>query len=160
MSGRGKGGKSLGSCAKKARVEPYEWTSEEEVATVSTFTPDDRDVSNYIVPLKRLPNELAVALTQKRQCSSSSGCITTLLLTLGDGAAEENFDLFDHLSKGDLGCDRDDDNDDEDDELDEDGKQTVVESLEEWVASKLDLWSKSPTTAVRVCAAVNIVDTN
>jgi len=159
MSGRGKGGKGLGAGAKKARVEPYEWTAEEEVANVAVFNPDDREVSNYTVPWARLPNELAVVMTQQRQAKPNG--LAVLRVILGDDAAEENFEVLDNLTKSDLGYDRDEDDDDyEDDELDEDDKSAVIENLEEWVAAKLDFWRKPPTTAVRICGAINFVETN
>ena len=160
MSGRGKGGKGLGAGAKKARVEPYEWTAEEEVAMVTLFNQDDREASSYTVPWSKLPLELGIAMTQLRQ--SAPNKLAMLLVVSGD--IDENECLFERLGKSDLGYERDDDEEEEhdngDDELDEDDKQSVMDNLDEWVTTKLDFWSKPPTAAVRICGAINIVEAN
>ena len=160
MSGRGKRGKGLGAGAKKARVEPYEWTVEEEVVMVTVFNQDDHEASSYTVPWSKLPLELGIAMTQLRQ--SAPNKLAMLLVVSGD--IDENECLFERLGKSDLGYERDDGEEEEhdngDEELDEDDKQSVMDNLEEWVTTKLDFWSKPPTAAVRICGAINIVEAN
>ena len=157
MNGSGKDGEGLGSCTKKARVEPYKWTAEEEVAMVCKFEPDNFSNTSYVLPWNRLPDELAVAMTQMRQ--STPGRVATLTVDLRDGGTENNDVLFEKLTKGDLSCDpdHDDGDDDDDDELDEDDKQAVEKAVKKWVTSELSVWTKSPTAAVRICGVCHLV---
>lgn len=162
MSGRGKGGKEIGSSkkAKQAAPEAYSWTEGEEVAIISYFSCHNSHPNAYVVAWGQLHPLIATALTNKRQQARPSSAVGTgkriarLEITLDVG--DENDDLFDSTKKSDVKDHRGEvaEEGDSDDEVED--RDDVMDDIGAWVTSKLDFWSDEPDVGVKVRGMVCI----
>eukprot|EP00966_Prymnesium_polylepis_P018720 431095-Prymnesium_polylepis.1 len=143
MSGRGKGGKGLGS-AKRAKPSEYEWTENEEVFSVGHCVVGDNENSLFIVPVKEVDSVLAHVVARSTN--------TSFMWNLEDEGSLEDF--FELITKSEYNaisdkCDGGQDSEngeEEDDNGDEDieDKEEVIEGLREWLRG-LERFSKPPS---------------
>ena len=162
MSGRGKGGKGLGSSkkAKLAAPEAYAWTEGEEVAIISLYSDDDSHPNAYVVAWGQLHPLIATALTAKRQQARPSSAagngkrIARLDISL-DGD-DHNEDLFDHIKKSDVNNYNEVDGEEGDSDEEVEERVDVVDDIGDWVASKLDFWGDEPEVGIKVRGMVCI----
>lgn len=157
MSGRGKGGKGLGSSkkAKLAAPEAYSWTEGEEVAIVSLYS--EGAVNAYVVAWGQLHSLIATALTAKRQHARPSMShlgkrVARLDITLEDG--DDNDDLFDYIKKSDVNDHREERGEAGDSDEEVEDRCDVEDEIRDWVFSKLDFWSHEPEVGVKVRGVV------
>lgn len=162
MSGRGKGGKGLGSSkkAKRAAPEAYFWTEGEEAAMISLYSDDDSHPNAYVVAWGQLHALIATALTAKRQQARPSSAvgngkrIARLDITLDDG--DDNDDLFDHITQRDVNNHRGEEGEEGDSDEEVEDRNDVVEDIGDWVSTKLDFWGDEPEVGVKIRGMVCI----
>lgn len=162
MSGRGKCGKDLGSSkkAKRAAPEAYAWTEGEEAAIISLYSDDDSHPNAYVVAWGQLHLLIATALTTKRQQARPSSAagngkrIARLDISLDGG--DDNEDLFDHLTKGDVNDYNKEEGEEGDSDDEVEDRDNVVDDVENWVICKLDFWADEPEVGVKVRGMVCI----
>lgn len=167
MSGRGKGGKGLGSglwSSKKAKVaapDPYTWTEGEEAALVSMWCTDDHSYPNaYVVAWGQLHPYIATALTTARQqphASATAGTGKRLArININLDQSDDNDDFFRYIKASDVsdhrGIDGEGGGGDSDEEVED--RQEVVGELEEWLTSKIDFWGDEPNVAIKIRGTV------
>lgn len=158
MSGRGKGGKGLGSNPKRAKVAEYEWKDNESIYVISYCNNGDNENLIYYVPVGEVDPVLAHVVTNMDKES--------LCWDLGE--VESFDDFFENITAKEYakinreeegeeeGDENEDDDDDEEEEIED--KEEVIDSLREWINGLSKRFHKRPTVAVKIVASVGFTE--
>ncbi len=162
MSGRGKGGKALGS-AKRAKISEYEWGLGEEAFAVAHCVISEGENQLFIVPAKEVDPVLAHVVARSET--------KNFMWNLGE---EDSFDDFfelitkpeyDAINAKRAGEQREDEKDEEGEEDEEDydkdyeieNKDEVIEEILEWLQG-LGRFAKPASKPVQIVAVVGFTE--
>lgn len=146
MSGRGKGGKGLGSDAKKRKVGDeafYKWSAGEEAVVLSYINSNEYELVGLLVPMKMLHKLIVKAVSR-----SESPCFEW---NLDDINSFET--LMEVLNPIDIKRFFDKTDTDDDSETDQ---NDIVESIKEWCDEHLEHFKKAPTVPVQCMGRIVI----
>tara|TARA_B100001057_G_scaffold21230_1_gene19660 strand:+ start:344 stop:868 length:525 start_codon:yes stop_codon:yes gene_type:complete len=156
MSGRGKGGKGFGAESKRQRTDmvDYAWTDGEEAVLV-TFTTDTETAfpNCYVVPATRLHKYLALTLKGYRDMKPNAPHIE---IPLGDGDDDTVFEFVKQADVDDTREEEGEDGEEAEDDEDVDDRDQVLEDISEWAATTLDGWKATPTTSVKLVGFIKL----